>query len=425
MTRRLGGRRMTAGRRVDVRAGGRRGAFMALLRLALLALTLAGCGAPAPAPATRGRDAAMAALVVAQVPAQLRAAWAGYKQDFIQGDGRVIDPGRAGVTTSEGQSYALLRAVWMDDHATFDRVWAWTQHNLRVRGDALFGYLWGERPDRQWSILSTSSATDADEDIALALIFARYRWGMSLYMRQAAAILHDIWRREVADVRGQPYLTAGDWGPSWEKGDVAIDPSYFAPYAYRIFARVAPSHPWLRLVDTSYRVLNACTSSPLGERSSAGLPPNWCALTRASGAVAPIHTIKMTDAYGYDAFRVMWRIALDYEWNKEPRARTYLERSAFLRQQWQRKGVLLAVYGHDGTPLTTQEDLTVYGGDIADFVVADPAAARVIAARKLLPAFRRSAGAAYWGQQYSYYEQNWIWLGLALVDGQLSQLARG
>jgi len=33
-------------------------------------------------------------------------------------------PHSRGVTTSEGQSYALLRAVWMGDQATFDTVWA-------------------------------------------------------------------------------------------------------------------------------------------------------------------------------------------------------------------------------------------------------------------------------------------------------------
>ncbi len=63
-------------------------------------------------------------------PALLTAAWIGYKHRFIQPDGRVIDFQRDQVTTSEGQSYAMLRAVWMDDRPTFDLTWRWTQDNL-------------------------------------------------------------------------------------------------------------------------------------------------------------------------------------------------------------------------------------------------------------------------------------------------------
>src|ERR1700674_5745842 len=51
-------------------------------------------------------------------PSLLAAAWSGYKDCFIQPDGRVIDFQRDQVTTSEGQSYAMLRAVWMNDRTT-------------------------------------------------------------------------------------------------------------------------------------------------------------------------------------------------------------------------------------------------------------------------------------------------------------------
>ncbi len=101
--------------------------------------------------------------------------WEGYKHDFILADGRVIDYGRDRQTTSEGQSYAMLRAVWMADRPAFDRVWRWTQVHLQVRGDRLFGYLWGP-DDSQGNLLDRSAAADADEDIALALVFAGHRW---------------------------------------------------------------------------------------------------------------------------------------------------------------------------------------------------------------------------------------------------------
>lgn len=394
-----------------------------IILLILLVLMAAGCGmssstsAPSPAaPVPTTINAKMSAI-----PSLLRMTWRGYKADFIQGDGRVVDPQRNRVTTSEGQSYALLRAVWMDDRPTFDLVWDWTRHNLQVRPDKLFGYLWGKRRDGRWTNLDKSSATDADEDIALALIFAAHRWHAPAYQRQARDIVGDVWRQEVADVRGTPYLTAGNWGPSYDKPGPAINPSYFAPYAYRVFAHLDRSHPWMRVVDSSYRVLADCSSSPLGGRSSVDLPPNWCALDRATGAVTSAPALDRANLYGYDAFRAMWRVALDYRWNKEPRAKEYLTRSIFLRERWRQDGLLTA-YSHSGAA-EGPEILLFYGGDIGNFVVSAPAMVRAIMERKLLPAFRRQGNTAYWDQRYVYYEQNWIWFGVALAHGQLPNLA--
>jgi len=361
-------------------------------------------------------------MTARDIPRLLRLTWQGYKTDNIQSDGRVVDHGRAGVSTSEGQSYALLRAAWMDDRPAFARVWAWTRYNLQVRPDKLFGYLWGRRGDGRWTILDTASATDADEDIALALVFAARRWHDDTYLRQAGAIVQDIWRDEVVAVRGAPYLTAGSWAPAYTTPGPALNPSYFAPYAYRIFAGIDPTHQWPRLVDSSYRALAACSLAPLRSGGSVGLPPNWCAIRRATGTVAPITAIKRADVYGYDAFRVMWRVALDDLWNREPRAKAYLDGSAFLRRQWQRKGMLSA-YTHTGAVVGEPDAPLFYGADIGDFVVSDPTAARAITTRKLLPLFHQQDGVAYWDQRYSYYEQNWIWFGVAMVGDALPNLA--
>lgn len=365
----------------------------------------------------------VAALTVSDAPRMLRLTWQGYKADDIQGDGRVVDHQRAEVSTSEGQSYALLRAVWMDDQPTFTRVWTWTHSNLQVRSDRLFGYLWGRHPDGRWTILNKDSASDADEDIALALLFAAHRWPNNGYLTEARAIVRDIWRHEVAIVRGVPYVTAGNWAPTYTTPGPALDPSYFTPYAYRLFARIDPAHAWIRLVASSYAVLTACSAAPLGTKQSAGLPPNWCALRRTTGTTVAVPRIARADDYGYDAFRVMWRIALDAIWNGEPRAKRYLASVTFLRREWLQHGVLTA-YTHAGTALGAEIPL-FYGGDIGIFVVGDRAAAQAILLDKLLPLFHQTDGVAYWDQRYNYYEQNWIWFGVALASNKLPNLAAG
>lgn len=359
----------------------------------------------------------------AAISTMLRATWDSYKADFIQADGRVIDHYRSDVSTSEGESYALLRAVWMNDRPEFDIVWKWTQNNLQVRGtDALFGFMWGRKSGNTWTILNKDSASDADEDIALALVFASRIWHSDVYSVAAQAVLHDIWKHEVATVKGQPYLTAGSWAVLQRPGPV-LNPSYFAPYAYRIFAQEDRSHPWQRLVKGSYRALTLCTTAPLGSKTSAGLPPNWCAIARATAAAVPAPHVSGDSTFGYDAFRVMWRTALDYMWNRSASARSYLQRSSFLRTEWKRKGRLAAEYRHDGSVSRKTQDPTIYGGDIGNFLVAGHSAAGSIAAGKLAATFYQQGTVAYFDQRYNYYEQNWVWFGLALTGGQLPNLA--
>ena len=355
-------------------------------------------------------------------PALLAAAWSGYKHRFIQPDGRVIDFQRNQVTTSEGQSYAMLRAVWMNDRPTFDVTWRWTQDNLGDPARSRIGWLWGNAPDGSWRLLDTNSASDADEDIALALLFAAHQWS-STYRPAAIALLGRIWDEDVATVAGQPYLAAGNWAPGAAGGPV-LNPSYFAPYEYRIFAQEDQAHPWGELVDTSYKALQACTDSPL-DKSAGRLPPNWCALDVATGAAHPARGMSQGSDYGYDAFRVMWRVALDANWNLEPRAVRYLNsHSMVLLDSWRQQGKLAAVYTHDGAVRNPNEDPTVYGGAIASFLVVDRKAADQMTSRLEATATSSGQDGMYFGTSTNYYEQNWVWFGLAFAYGTLHNLDR-
>jgi endo-1,4-beta-D-glucanase Y len=348
----------------------------------------------------------------------LQQAWAGYKQAFIQPDGRVIDPTRNGITTSEAQSYALLRAVWMDDRPAFDLVWHWTSANLAVRGDGLFASLWGGG-----HVQDQNTASDADSDIALALLYAGRRFNSTTYATSARSVLRGMWQQDVVSIGGMNVLTAGNWATAQQQPGPVLNPSYFAPYAYRTFAREDPTHPWMTLVDSSYTMLDRCTSATLGGTVSAGLPPNWCAISRATGQIVAFPQISGANNYGYDAFRVMWRIALDALWNNEQRAHDYLTRNDFLRQRWQTAQRIDPVYGHDGTVVSGYDDPTVYGGDIGNFLVADPSAATQLEQR-LTSAFHVGPP-AHFGDAGNYFEQNWVWFGLALSGRALSDLDGG
>ena len=85
---------------------------------------------------------------------------------------RVQRPSNGNDTVSEGISYGMLFAVYMNDKTTFDALWKYEQKHLDTqRADELAHQL--ERHDRR----APNSATDADEDMAFALVMADKQWG--------------------------------------------------------------------------------------------------------------------------------------------------------------------------------------------------------------------------------------------------------
>lgn len=405
----------------------RRWGCMALLG-AMLNMAIASCLAPVRSQAAYELPTELPAtiqLAVTSSPvdqAFFETTWNRYRDRFIQTDGRVIDwENDDQRTTSEGQAYAMLRAVLIDDPATFDRVLTWGEQNLARRGDddVLLDHLWAWKwgPDaapgkaKQWGILDKNFATDADIDAATALIMAARRWQKPAYLNLAKTKLIDIWEFSTVDISltdelSGRYLLPGPidaFHPSPETW--YLNPSYIAPYAFRIFAQVDRRHDWLELVNTGYRMLEA--SSPLSEL---GLPSDWVLLHseiphyRPLPATAPIKSL-----YGFDAYRVWWRVALDLVWFKSAPAGHYLnDHLLALLAQWQ-----------DSQQLPAQIDLA--GNAMVDYGATSQYAMIYQAARHLEPEVAESMRQTklaladpndFWDGDSAYYTQNLAWLGL-------------
>jgi len=348
--------------------------------------------------------------------------WIAYR-DKIQKDGRVIDRSRDYLTTSEGQSYGLLRSVWMDDKETFDRVLKWTTNNLGKReGDKLFAWKWGKNKDGNWDILydegGVNTASDADQDIALALIFAFKRWNDTNYLTYATEILNDIWDKEVLELKGEYYMLAGNWA----KGEPSptINPSYFSFAAYNVFAQADPYHPWIKLKETSYRVLTKATESPLNYSTSANIPPDWVSLNRETGEIfAVVHDDKTTN-FSDDAFRTVWRVGLDWKWYKNPAALEYLNKLTFLKNEWRNNNRLLGSYKHNGDPEVEYESYSMYGSVLSYYESADPELGSEVYERKIAPLYNTDT--EEFTQELGYYSENWVWFGMALYHNKLVNL---
>jgi endoglucanase len=333
----------------------------------------------------------------------LKETWSAYVRRFVRADGRVVDPKAGGITTSEGQAYAMLRAAWIDDRSTFDRAldWAIRHLNRGVRQDQLWAWKWEGR------VVDRAFATDADQDAALALLLAARAWGDDAYRRRARAILEDLWRKGTVVAGGRRFLLAGD--SSCQGASCRVNPSYYAPYAYRFFARADPARDWRQLVDTSYFVLERNASL-----TTTRLPSDWLVLDTRTGALSLGE--ERDSRYSYDAFRSHWRVRLDGALFGEERARRYLSDSlAWLAERYRLEGRLPATILADGRAGADYEALEMLAALAPALQDPAPRVAEAVGAR-----LAAALVDGYWGDGDSYYLQNWAWFGRALQDRALS-----
>jgi endoglucanase len=107
-------------------------------------------------------------------------------------------------------------------------------------------------------------------------------------------------------------------GDNWNTAD-DLHTDYFSPAYYRVFGKATNDIFWSQFaVDAAYRHLAAVTGAD-------GLVPDSSNLQNSlvqNNSTCPT----CVPNYLYDACRTPWRIAMDYCFNNEPRALTYLQK---------------------------------------------------------------------------------------------------
>ncbi len=287
-------------------------------------------------------------------------------------------------TVSEGVAYGMLLAAYWGDRPTLDGLWAYAQSHFNANG------LMHWRIDANNAVIGQNAATDADEDMAIALIVADKKWGG--YAPAAKDLIGKILRHEVEG--GSLVLKPGD---DWGGSDIS-NPSYFAPAYYRVFRDYTGDATWDGVVNQAYQIianLNAKTAA-----GSTGLLPDW---TTASGDPVAGKSFN----YTYDATRVPWRLAKDAAWYCEARATAQLNK---LNTFFQKVGPANIKDGYhlDGAVLGTYHN--------AAFVA--PAAAGAIIASDTV-----SKG-TLWNETVSltnggYYNDSLRLLGLLFTSGNM------
>nr|WP_242987747.1 glycosyl hydrolase family 8 [Anaerobacterium chartisolvens] len=207
------------------------------------------------------------------------------------------DPSTNYDTVSEGLGYGMLLAVYFGEQQLFNDLYGYVKCYFNSNG------LMGWRIDANGNIVGENgkdAATDADEDIAVSLVFAHKKWGSAgavNYQSEAKTYINNLYRYTVEP--GTYILKTGDtWG-----GTSCVNPSYFSPAWYRIFADFTGNSSWINVADKCYEIVNNIKKY----NNNTGLVPDWCT---ASGTPSS----GMDYDYKYDAIRYQLRTAIDYSW---------------------------------------------------------------------------------------------------------------
>ncbi|MFW5960381.1 MAG: glycosyl hydrolase family 8 [Chitinivibrionales bacterium] len=337
---------------------------------------------------------------------------------------------------SEGIGYGLLCALYANDQETFNQVLSAGEEYMWTEEGGYYNW----RRDESGGISGENwdgAATDAEEDIAVALIFAhrlveRGYWesyNSPNYKDRAERILETFWNSLVEDGK---YVRPGfEWG-----GQSHLNPSYFAPAFYRVFDEFdsESGRNWSGLIDQCYATIEA---SPGYER---GLVPDWC---QADGE----YTDGTSGYNGYDGgqhmykdgIRVLWRIATDYLWYKDARAKEYLENAfEFIGSPenanfYQMDGsVVEGEYEIDGVTRPRAEHSHLTLGMWAPVALCVGSEAEAEEFSDALLEFYED-GADYWGKASDpdgedtlhnelYFDQFLAWYGASLISGVFTNI---
>ncbi|HTC21081.1 MAG TPA: glycosyl hydrolase family 8, partial [bacterium] len=201
-------------------------------------------------------------------------------------------------TVSEGIGYGMLIAVMMNDQKLFNGLWAYA---LQYMPDTDGSFLMNWMINSTGGVTGNNAATDADEDMCMALLMADKVWGSTgnyNYRSNFQNMLNAIWSREV-DVNGNAFVNPGDAFSS------PVYSSYMTPQWYNCWNESgidANNHNWASITNWVYNTY-------YGSNYSNGFVPD------TQGAAQMMN----------DASRYPIRLGLDYLYNGTAKAGTQVQ----------------------------------------------------------------------------------------------------
>jgi hypothetical protein len=245
-------------------------------------------------------------------------------------------------TCSEAMGYGMFLAAVMGDWDRFDKLHAYTK---------LFHF--PETALMRWNILqfdyyissaktTGGPATDADLDIAAALIIAHKKTGKQNYLDDAIAIANSIYEHEVHESSKLilPAMKNENWGQGANRFRIGdgnlINISYISLPVLKEFA--AHDSKWNEVLEKNLSYMEKV-------QNNGHLWPDWSdangdPANPGNGTSDDFGTIdgsavRSHETYYKEAPRIPWRIAWYYHWYGDPRAKEMLNKGMeFLRSKF-------------------------------------------------------------------------------------------
>lgn len=227
-----------------------------------------------------------------------------------------------GNTVSEGIGYGMLVMAYMGKSEEFMNLWRY--YKARMDGLGLMNW---QYKGCNTTYLSSGAATDADLDVAMALLVAQNQWPDQVQLtKDFEKLVKNVQNYEFATYQGITYQRKGDTDGNY----LCMNPSYFAPGYYRAFALyyankgdATTSNFWTKAANDTYYTLKR------NAHPKTGLVAAWSTINGdvvsstcsndASGGGTP-------SDYQFDACRTPWRIAVDYLWWGDVNAKMFLSK---------------------------------------------------------------------------------------------------
>ena len=257
----------------------------------------------------------------------------GYYRDYCMANSSLQPMKFRACTVSEGIGYGMLLAYFNGDDEAFMRMWNYSRAYREYANRKLMPWI---TVSFHWTTVDNSSATDADEDIATALILMYYKMlalgnvdAANIYLGDALSFINAIWDLEVNPATLLVYSGDEDL---WKGTNPVYNLSYFSPVALRLFAMVDPNpaHNWTGVLNAMYAYMQ------LVQDAGTGVFPDWSDATgvaanppnEAAGSGPGSWTWY---TFNKESVRIPWRIAWDYYWYQDPRAAAVLNKlNAFI-----------------------------------------------------------------------------------------------
>ena len=222
---------------------------------------------------------------------------------------KFVQSGEDGTNSvSEGIAYGMLIMVYMDNatnntQSKFDKLWKYYQNNANEHG--VMNWKVNAFTHNVTSPVSSNAngATDADLDVAQALLLAYKQWGNSSYLTDAQALIQKLWAYEV---NSNKQLKPGDMFDDYK------NPCYFITNAMKLFTQVKELQGWSNNWDWNTVASNCYTIMKKAANATTGLIPDWC--YEDGSYLTGITDGKFESIFGYDAVRIPWRMAQAYAW---------------------------------------------------------------------------------------------------------------